>query len=102
MVKLAAHVPLIKARALVRFQVSVRFDALSECGRLISQTVPGWCSSVAHRAHNPKARGSNPLPGTMATSRGTRVCSLKQTPVLGVDVKHAAHAGSSNGRMPGS
>jgi hypothetical protein len=26
--------------------------------------VAGWSSPVARRAHNPKARGSNPLPAT--------------------------------------
>ena len=26
--------------------------------------IAGWSSQVAHRAHNPKVRGSNPLPAT--------------------------------------
>ena len=34
--------------------------------RLISYCIPiaGWSSPVARRAHNPKVRGSNPLPAT--------------------------------------
>ena len=27
--------------------------------------IAGWSSQVAHRAHNPKVRGSNPLPATI-------------------------------------
>src|SRR5437773_11413019 len=35
----------------------------------------GWSSLVARRAHNPKVRGSNPLPATNE-SQGVRECSL--------------------------
>src|SRR5882672_3763493 len=32
--------------------------------------VAGWSSLVARRAHNPKVRGSNPLPATIKNQRG--------------------------------
>jgi hypothetical protein len=34
---------------------------ISYCKKI---TIAGWSSPVARRAHNPKARGSNPLPAT--------------------------------------
>ena len=35
--------------------------------------IAGWSSSVARRAHNPKVRGSNPLPATKIWSRSAAV-----------------------------
>ena len=32
--------------------------------KLLLKTIAGWSSLVARRAHNPKVRGSNPLPAT--------------------------------------
>ena len=39
---------------------TVRFDRIAA----------GWSSPVARRAHNPKARGSSPLPATKTDSAG--------------------------------
>ncbi len=32
--------------------------------RKMRQSIAGWSSSVARRAHNPKVTGSNPVPAT--------------------------------------
>ena len=32
--------------------------------RTLQVSAAGWSSQVARRAHNPKVRGSNPLPAT--------------------------------------
>ena len=41
------------------------FDKVN-VNKLSLRTIAGWSSLVARRAHNPKVRGSNPLPATKA------------------------------------
>src|SRR5262249_27072658 len=45
--------------------------ALYKVGPVGQDTRAGWSSLVARRAHNPKVRGSNPLPATMK-AKGAR------------------------------
>ena len=46
--------------------------------------IAGWSSQVAHRAHNPKVRGSNPLPATTYLFDGS--VFLVDSAVLKTDV----------------
>jgi hypothetical protein len=40
------------------------------CEQQLINTGAGWSSSVARRAHNPKAAGSNPAPATKYPYQG--------------------------------
>jgi len=46
-------------------------------------TDAGWSSLVARRAHNPKVRGSNPLPATKAITGPGAIPALFAPPTYG-------------------
>ena len=48
-------------------------------------SIAGWSSLVARRAHNPKVRGSNPLPATIS-ARNFLVNMPDQLSKPGIDV----------------
>ena len=50
------------------------FDKENADKVLLKTRIAGWSSLVARRAHNPKVRGSNPLPAT-SKNKGLGVSS---------------------------
>ena len=84
-------------------------SGLSGCGRAAHRngdnTVAGWSSPVARRAHNPKVAGSNPAPATifrrLSPPTGTRrVASLRDpADIQGCDGSNAARSSGAGGGL---
>ena len=60
-------------------------------------TIAGWSSLEARRAHNPKVIGSNPVPATQAQiaqlveQRTENPCVAGSIPALGIGRKYMEH-----------